>query len=69
MLGYISKYAEPVCEESEQNGRCRYISHHCTAIENKFRVMFDCSARSGDGESLNDQLLPGPDLVIRVMGV
>ena len=69
MSEYISKYAEPVCEESEQNGRCRYIPHHCTALESKFRVVFDCSARSGDGESLNDKLLPGPDLVNSIVGV
>ena len=31
--------------------------------------MFDCSARSGDGESLNDKLLLGPDLVNSVVGV
>ena len=69
MTEYISNFAEPVPLESESNGRCRYIPHHCTAAETKFRVVFDCSARSGDGKSLNDMLMRGPDLTNTVVGV
>ena len=67
MKEYITNFAEPV--SSESNGHCRYIPHHCTAAESKFRVVFDCSARSEDGKSLNDMLLRGPDLTNTVVGV
>jgi len=48
-----------------------YIPHHGvyhTKRPNKIRVVFDCSARFG-GTSLNDQLLQGPDLTNRLVGV
>ena len=32
-------------------------------------MVFDCSTQSGDGESLNDKLLQGPDLVNSVVVV
>ena len=36
MSEYNLQCTEPVCKESEQNGRCRFIPHHCTALESKF---------------------------------
>ena len=57
MSEYITKYAEPVPDPDVKNGAgYRYIHHHCTSEDVKFRVVFDCSARS-HGESLNDKLL------------
>ena len=43
-----------------------YIPHHSTG--NKFRVVFDCSARCG-GNSLNEHLLQGPDFTNNLTGV
>ena len=69
MSEYITKYAEPVPDPYAKNGAdYRYIPHHCTSEDVKFRVVFDCSARS-HGESLNDKLLQGPDLTNTVAGV
>ena len=45
-----------------------YVSHHCTSVFTKFRIVFDCSAKI-NGVSLNDQLLQGPDLTNNLIGV
>ena len=48
-----------------------YIPHHGVyhpGKPEKIRVVFDCSARF-NGTSLNDQLVPGPDLTNRLVGV
>jgi hypothetical protein len=43
-----------------------YLPHHCvkkeSSLTTKTRVVFDASARSTNGLSLNDNLLPGPNL-------
>ena len=49
-------------------GRTWYLPHHCTSVLTKFGVVFDCSAKF-NGISLNDQLLPGPDLTNNLVGV
>jgi len=54
-----------------KTGQLWYIPHHGVyhaKKPNKIRVIFDCSARFG-GTSLNDQLLQGPDLTNRLVGV
>lgn len=56
---------------SAKKGQVWYIPHHGVyhvKKPNKIRVVFDCSARFG-GTSLNDQLLQGPDLTNRLVGV
>lgn len=61
--------AERVPEDEVAN--CSwYIPHHAVIHpkKNKLRVVFDCSARYG-GESLNDELLPGPNLLNSLVGV
>jgi hypothetical protein len=53
------------------NGRTWYLPHHGvyhTQKPDKVRVVFDCSARY-DGQSLNDNLLQGPDLTSNLIGV
>ena len=47
-----------------------YIPHHVVyhPCKEKIRVVFDCSARF-QGQSLNDNLLVGPDLVNSLVGV
>ena len=63
-------YAEPAQQvDSEQN--VWYIPHHGVyhpKKPNKVRVVFDCSAQYG-GESLNKNLLQGPDLTNNLTGV
>ena len=54
-----------------KKGQVWYIPHHGVyhaKKPNKIRVVFDCVARFG-GTSLNDQLLQGPDLTNRLVGV
>ena len=54
-----------------KTGQLWCIPHHGVyhaKKPNKIRVVFDCSARCG-GTSLNDQLLQGPDLTNRLVGV
>ncbi|XP_030849893.1 uncharacterized protein LOC115927770 [Strongylocentrotus purpuratus] len=61
-------YAESVPEYDKQNGQAWYIPHHGVVQPNKLRVVFDCSAEFGK-ESLNKQLLSGPDLTNTLVGV
>ena len=68
MSEYISNYAEPVSERCAVVKKVNYIPHHCTSESVKFRVVFDCSART-EGKCLNDQLLHGPDLMNSLVGV
>lgn len=39
-----------------------YIPHHAVAIDRKFRVVFDASAKTSNGNSLNDMQYTGPRL-------
>lgn len=39
-----------------------YIPHHAVAIDRKFRVVFDASAKTTNGNSLNDIQYVGPRL-------
>lgn len=39
-----------------------YIPHHAVAIEKKFRVVFDASAKTSSGKALNDIKYVGPRL-------
>lgn len=65
-------YAEEVLNEAKViNGREWYIPHH--GVYNpqkpgKIRVVFDCAAKC-NGISLNDLLLPGPNLLNSLQGI
>ena len=67
-------YAEEVAaseQMSDGNGHVWYIPHHGVyhpKKPDKIRVVFDCSARC-NGDSLNDHLLQGPDLINTLVGV
>lgn len=68
-----SGYAErvPVEELSTKSKQVWYIPHHGVYHKKepgKIRVVFDCSAVC-DGQSLNQQLLQGPDLTNNLTGV
>ena len=66
-----SGYAEEVPKADQPTeGSVSYIPHHGVyhPTKKKLRVVFDCSARY-HGVSLNDQLLPGPDLINGLVGV
>lgn len=68
-----SGYAERVPDDelSTKNTQVWYIPHHGVYHKKKpgkIRVVFDCSAVC-DGQSLNQQLLQGPDLTNNLTGV
>ena len=67
MAEYLERCAEPASGESLLPSRINYISHHCTAANTNFKVVFYCSA-CFNGTSLNDKLLHGPDLTNSVVG-
>ena len=52
--------------ESNASDGSYYIPHHAvvskTDSTEKWRIVFDCSAKAEGADSLNDLLLPGPDL-------
>ena len=64
-------FAERVTEPPENNKLAWYIPHHGVYNKKKpgkIRVVFDCSAPCY-GQSLNQQLLQGPDLTNNLTGV
>ncbi len=68
-----SGYSEKVEEEDDerQDGRTWYIPHHHVhnpKKPDKVRIVFNCPA-SFRGNSLNQELLQGPDMVNTLMGV
>lgn len=78
--GYREKYVE-FMREYERLGHMKrvgtmrpgalhyYIPHHAVAIEHKFRVVFDGSAKSTNGLSLNDIQFAGPKLQRDLMDI
>ena len=61
-------YVELITNEESNSRKTWYIPHHYVNSSNKFRIVFDCSAKF-DGVSLNDKLLQGPDLSNNLLGV
>lgn len=58
-----------VCQTRSPDGGRWIVPHHTVEVPGKaMRVVFDCSAKF-QGRSLNDELLQGPDLVNRLVGV
>ncbi|XP_065212895.1 uncharacterized protein LOC135840339 isoform X2 [Planococcus citri] len=57
-----------MCDESER-GRVHYLPHSWIFQKNKLRVVFDASAKTKSGESLNDQIHAGPNLVENSIGI
>jgi hypothetical protein len=57
-------------ETPPEDGKLWYIPHHGVyhPKKNKIQVVFDASAEYG-GESLNQHLLQGPDLVNSLAGI
>ncbi len=62
--GYISK-VEPPHDSSKESW---YIPHHLVEHNGKPRIVFNCSYQ-WKGMSLNNQLLPGPQLGPSLLGV
>ncbi|XP_067944858.1 uncharacterized protein [Watersipora subatra] len=64
------KLAEPVQEEDAKPGERWYLPHFAVKHpqKQKLRVVFDCKAVY-KGTSLNDHLLPGPDLMNSLFGI
>ena len=65
--GYVVKVPDE--DLSQCDGRVWYLPHHGVyhPKKKKLRVVFDCAARY-QGTSLNDQLLPGPNLTNTLVG-
>ncbi|XP_054717598.1 uncharacterized protein LOC129226994 [Uloborus diversus] len=61
MLGHME-----LCSENDNSGEHFYLPHHAvmksSQSSSKFRVVFDASAKSSSGASLNDKLMVGPTL-------
>ena len=67
--GYAEKV--PSNEIDAFPGRTWYLPHHHVISDKKpgkLRVVFDCASRF-QGESLNDRVLQGPDLVNKLINV
>lgn len=60
-LGHMEKLPAPL----QQGARCVYLPHHVVKKESAstpYRVVFDASAKTSKGNSLNDFLLKGPKI-------
>lgn len=59
------KHMQPI-KQKENTGEIYYMPHHAVlkncSTTTKLRVVFDASAKTTTGESLNEQLLVGPTL-------
>ena len=67
----ISKGYAREAKTNPPNGRTWYLPHHGVYHlhkPSKLRVVFDCSAEL-NGRSINKELLPGPDLANKLVGV
>lgn len=63
-LGHMRR-ADPLPPETQHY----YIPHHAVAIERKFRVVFDASAKTTNGRSLNEAQYVGPRLQRDLMDI
>ena len=54
--------------EEDRYGKIWYISHFCVTTSNKFRVVFDCSAKF-QGVCVNDFLYKGANMRNNLIGV
>lgn len=71
MNNIIDKGDVEIADGLGEHGNVWYIPHHGVyhaKKPNKVRVVFDCSAKH-QGETLNDHLLTGPDLLNSLTGV
>ena len=71
MEDMIKKGYARVSKQTPEKGKYWYIPHHGVhhpAKPNKIRVVFDCSAEH-QGTSINNELVPGPDLTNQIIGV
>ena len=65
-LGHVRRLE--VKELLGQEGKTWYLPHHGVEQNGKLRVVFDASSRH-QGQSLNDYLLQGPDVMTPLLGV
>ena len=70
---FIDEFAElkhteqvPIDDIHKPNGEINFLPHHCVqkteATTTKLRVVFDGSAKSDNGTSLNSSLMVGPTI-------
>ncbi|XP_057181866.1 uncharacterized protein LOC130548853 [Triplophysa rosa] len=60
LAGYVAKIT---AAEADRSAESWFIPHHIVHHNGKDRIVFNCSFQH-QGQSLNDQLLPGPNLSI-----
>ena len=70
---FSKKYASKVPDEElmRSDGKVWYLPHHAVVNPKKpekVRIVFDCAAKF-NGVSLNEQVLSGPDLTNRLIGI
>ena len=67
MKKYFAEGHARVVKEEENSDRIRYLPHHAVfrmdKNSSKCRIVFDGSAKTSDGVSLNDCLLEGPNIL------
>ncbi|XP_077374267.1 uncharacterized protein LOC144016825 [Festucalex cinctus] len=65
VAGYVAKITP---EEAHKSTESWYVPHHLVHHNGKDRIVFNCSFQY-KGQSLNEQLLPGPTLGPTLLGV
>ncbi len=69
--GYAERVVQDERESKTDGGPVWYIPHHGVTSEkkpDKLRIVFDCAAKYG-GTNLNNEVLQGPDLTNKLIGV
>jgi hypothetical protein len=65
-------FIEIIPKHNNDSHKVHYIPHHCVVKDSKttpIRIVFDCSAKTGDNLSLNDCLQTGPCLINEMVEV
>lgn len=77
-ISFMEEYAKlghmsPVRSEESRTQNYYYLPHHAVINENssttRLRVVFDASAKTSNGNSLNDVLLKGPKLQANIFAI
>lgn len=71
-LGVVDKIEDPAAEDQGRSD-LYYLPHRAVydpdKVSTKCRIVFDASAQTASGKSLNDHLMPGPPLQLDIVGL